>query len=183
MKGGKLAQPITGSNVIKVIIDSEWKQLDTIHREHLSTTVRAAFPGHTDTLVKQVIAVVEQVSVKQANEYIVKTKEGINRPKHLSVQVECHVHMDSTHADAILILEPDVNPRWIEGLELCDILVEVTRGTKNIYYCKCAEPNRPHSVSKKNCYSDHPACPCIPPHLCAGEISPATVSHNKSHHC
>lgn len=39
-----------------------------------SETVRAAFPGHTDTFVKQVTAVVEQVSVKQANEYVVKTK-------------------------------------------------------------------------------------------------------------
>lgn len=131
MKGGKLAQPIIGSNVIKIIIDSELKQSDTTHREQLSKTVRAAFPGHTDTFVKQVTAVVEQVSVRQANEYVVKTKrERVNIPKHLSVQVECHVHMDSPPENATLIFEPDVNLRWTEGLELCDMLVEVTRGTK-----------------------------------------------------
>lgn len=46
MKGSKLAQPIIGSNVIKIIIDSEMKQSGTTHREQLSKTVRAAFPGH-----------------------------------------------------------------------------------------------------------------------------------------
>lgn len=38
--------------------------------------------------------------------------------------------MDSPHEDATLIFEPDVNPQWTEGLELCDMLVEVTNSTK-----------------------------------------------------
>lgn len=54
MKGDKLAQPVIGSNVIK-IIDSELRQSASLRKEHLSKTVRA------------VTAVVEQVSVKQAN--------------------------------------------------------------------------------------------------------------------
>lgn len=67
MKGDKLAQPIIGSNVIKIVIDSNLKQSDTFHGQHLSETERAAFLGHTDTFVKHVTAVVEQVNVKQAS--------------------------------------------------------------------------------------------------------------------
>lgn len=103
--------------------------------------------------MKQVTAVVEQVSVRQANEYVVKTKrERVNIPKHLSVQVECHVHMESPQEDATLIFEADVNPRWTERLELCDMLVGV-RKKKALYYCKCAKSHRSrHSVSRENCF-------------------------------
>lgn len=128
MKGGKLVQPIIGSNVIKIIIESELKQSNAIDRDQLSKTVRAAFPGQTDVFVKHVTDVVEQVSVKQVNEYVVKTKkERINIPKHMSVKVECHVHMYSPHDDVTLIFQPDVNPRWTEGLQLCDTLIKVTK--------------------------------------------------------
>lgn len=130
MKGG-IAQPIIGSNVIGLILDGELKQLNTIDREQLSETVRAAFPGQAKAFVEQVTAVIEQVSIEQANGYVVKTKkERINIPKHMSVQVECHVHMGSTQEDTSLIFEPDVNPRWTEGLELCDTLIKVTKGAK-----------------------------------------------------
>lgn len=38
--------------------------------------------------------------------------------------------MHSPHEDTTLIFEPDVNPRWTEGLEFCDTLVKVIKGTK-----------------------------------------------------
>ena len=37
---------------------------------------------------------------------------------------------ESPKEDTTLIFEPDVNPRWTEGLELCDTLVKVTKGAK-----------------------------------------------------
>ena len=90
MKGDKLVQPIIGSNVIRIIIDSELKQSNTTDREGLSRTVRAAFPGQAAAFVEQVTAVVAQVSTIPVDEYIVKTKrEMINVPKRTSVRVEC----------------------------------------------------------------------------------------------
>lgn len=131
MKGGKLVQPIIGSNVIGIIIDSELKQSNTTDREGLSRTVRAAFPGRAAAFVEQVTAVVEQVITTPGDEYIVKTKrERINIPKRTTVRVECHVNMNSPHEDNIFLFEPDVNPRWTEGLELCDMLVKVNKGSK-----------------------------------------------------
>lgn len=128
MKGGKLVQPIIGSNVIRIIIDSELKQSNTTDREGLSRTVRAAFPGQAAAFVEQVTAAVEQVSTTLGDEYIVRTKRGrINIPKRTSVRVECHVNMDSPHEDNIFLFEPDVNSRWAEGLELCDMLVKVDK--------------------------------------------------------
>lgn len=130
MKGGKLVQPIIGSNVIRIIIDSELKQSNTTDSEGLIRTVRAAFPGQAAAFVEQVTAVVEQVCTTPVDEYIVKTKrERINIPKRTSVRVECYVNMDSPHEDNILLFEPDVNPRWTDGLELCDMLVKV-KGSK-----------------------------------------------------
>ena len=100
MKGGQLIQPIIGSNVIKIIIDSELKQFNDTDQGQLSRTVRAAFPG-------QARAFVEQVSTNQVDEYVVKTKrERIVIPKHMSVRVECHLiwtsHMKIKHLSSNL---------------------------------------------------------------------------------
>lgn len=40
--------------------------------------------------------------------------------------------MDPPHEDNILLFEPDVNPRWTEGLELCDMLVKVNKDRKKL---------------------------------------------------
>lgn len=131
MKGGKLAQPIIGSNVIKIILDSELRCSSTSDREGLSMTVRAAFPGQPAAFLEHVTAIVEQVSTTPVDEYMVKTKrERINIPKRTSVRVECHVNMDSPCEDKILLFEPNANPHWTEGLELCEMLVTVNKGSR-----------------------------------------------------
>lgn len=38
--------------------------------------------------------------------------------------------MDFPHEDKTLIFEPEVNPSWTEGLELCDKLIRVSKGSK-----------------------------------------------------
>lgn len=146
MKGGPLIQPIIGSNVIKIIIDSELKQSNITDQEQLSRTVRAAFPGQAKAFVEQVTTVVEQVTNQQVDEYVVKTKkERINIPKCTSVRVECHVKMDSPHEDTTLFFEPDVNPHWTEGLELCDMLVKV-RAAKKTSITVCVQNLTDHEV-------------------------------------
>nr|XP_029131621.1 uncharacterized protein LOC109976004 isoform X2 [Labrus bergylta]XP_029131685.1 uncharacterized protein LOC109976275 isoform X2 [Labrus bergylta]XP_029131751.1 uncharacterized protein LOC109976603 isoform X2 [Labrus bergylta]XP_029132059.1 uncharacterized protein LOC109978500 isoform X2 [Labrus bergylta]XP_029138609.1 uncharacterized protein LOC110004405 isoform X2 [Labrus bergylta] len=128
MKGNNLFRPIIGSNVIDLIINSESKQSSSNNRERLSHAVRAAFP---DLKPNQAEAFVQQVSVEQNHEYVVKTKKDrINIPKHMSVKVECHVNVSAPDEDTTLIFEPDVNPRWAEGLQFCDTLVKVGKGNK-----------------------------------------------------
>ena len=128
MKGNNLGRPIIGSNVIELIIDRELKQSNTTDIERLSHTVRTAFPNLEP---EQAQAFVQQVSVEQKYEYAVKTKkERINIPKHMSVTVECHVQMYPPHEDTTMIFEPDVNPRWTEGLEICDTLVRVSKDNR-----------------------------------------------------
>lgn len=81
MKASKLVQPIIGSNVIELIINSDFKQSNATDKERLGHTVRAAFP---DLELNQAQAFVEQVSAEQTKEYVVKTKkERINIPKHV----------------------------------------------------------------------------------------------------
>lgn len=48
----------------------------------------------------------------------------------MSVKVECHVQMQTPHDDTTLIFEPEVNPRWTEGLEICDTVVKVSKDTR-----------------------------------------------------
>lgn len=128
MKGNKLGRPIIGSNVIELIIDSELKQSNATDRERLSHIVRAVFPNFEPD---QAQAFVQQLSIEQRSEYAVKTKkERINIPKHMSVKVECYVQMPSPQEDTTLIFEPDVNPRWTEGLEICDTLVRVSKDNR-----------------------------------------------------
>lgn len=139
MKGNKLGQPIIGSNVIELIIDSESKQSNAPDGKCLSHTVRTVFPNLEP---EQAQAFVQRVSVEQRNEYTVKTKkERINIPKHTSVKVECHVQMATPREDTTLIFEPDVNPRWTEGLEICDTVVKVSKDNKPPF--KRAEPHSP----------------------------------------
>lgn len=129
MMGSKLTQPIIGSNVIGLILDGERKQSNSPDRKWLDDTVRAVFPTLEPS---QAQAFIEQISAEQpSSEYVVKTKEGrISVPKHMSVQVECCVHMQPPDENSTLIFEPDVNCRWTEGLEFCDTLVEVIKGSK-----------------------------------------------------
>ena len=128
MKGNKLGRPIIGSNVIELILNSELKKSNATNMELLSHTVRTVFPTLEP---EQAQAFVHQVSVGQGREYTVKTtKERINIPKHMSVKVECHVQMPPPHGDAPLIFEPDVNPHWAEGLELCDTVVQLSKDNR-----------------------------------------------------
>ncbi|XP_054863940.1 uncharacterized protein LOC129348184 [Amphiprion ocellaris] len=138
MKGNKLFCPIIGSNVIDLIIDSEAGHSNPTERERLSHTVRAAFP---DLKPSQAQAFVEQVRVEQNREYVVKTKkEIINVPKHTSVKVECFINMSSPPEDLTLIFEPDVNPRWTEGLQFCDTLVTVAKDNKPLITVSVQNP-------------------------------------------
>lgn len=90
--------------------------------------MRTVFPNLEP---EQAQAFVQKVSVEQRDEFTVKTKkERINIPKHMSVKVECHVQMPSPREDTTLIFEPDVNPRWTEGLEICDTVVKVSKDNK-----------------------------------------------------
>lgn len=128
LKGDKLRQPIIGSNVIELIIDSELKQSNATNSEQLSHTVRTVLPNLGPA---QAQAFVQQVSAAQTSEYTVRTKkENVIIPKHMSIHVECYAQMPLPHEDTTLIFEPDVNPRWTEGLEICDTLVKVIKGAK-----------------------------------------------------
>lgn len=128
MSGASLARPIIGSNVIGLIVDTELQQSPTTDKHQLIQTVVAAFPGFETNDVQ---ACVEQVSTEQTYEYMVKTtKEKLKVPKHTSVKVECRVQTTPFHEDTTLLFEPDVNPRWAEGLEFCDTLVKLRKGIK-----------------------------------------------------
>lgn len=115
--------PLIGSNVTEQIVDIEMKKSNSTDKGKLNKAVGAVFPGHTKAFVEQVTAVIENVGAEQGHEYVVKTKKNrINIPKHMSVQVECHIQMESPQ-DISLIIEPGVNLHWAEGLKMCDTFV------------------------------------------------------------
>lgn len=90
-----IALPLIGSNVNGLIVDIEMKKSNSTDKGKLNEAIRAVFPDHTKAFVEQVIAVIENASAEQGHEYVVKTKKNrVNIPKHMSVQVECHVQME-----------------------------------------------------------------------------------------
>lgn len=74
--------------------------------------------------------------------------------------------------------EPDVNPRWTEGLELCDMLVEVTRGTKKPSITVSVQNPTNHDIV----LAGRTVIGTVQNVQRAREILPTTGSHNKSHH-
>ncbi|KAL6454997.1 hypothetical protein MHYP_G00365650 [Metynnis hypsauchen] len=127
MRGGTLAQPIIGSNVIALIVGSEVNQTCLINKEQIVKSIRAAFPGlHTSNahaLVEQVSAGVTEFSVKT-------TKEAVSVPKRTSLQVECRVKALPLQEDTTLLFEPTVIPEWPDGLELSETLVKLRKNAK-----------------------------------------------------
>ena len=129
IKGAVLAQPIIGSNVIGLIVDTEFQQNNASDKQQLIKTVQAAFPGFEMDLAA---AFVEQVRAEQRpHEYVVKmTRERVHVPKHTSVKVDCRVLTAPVQDETTLIFEPKVDPQWPDGLEFTDTLVTLKKGAK-----------------------------------------------------
>lgn len=129
IKGGSLARPIIGSNVIGLIVDTELQQNDATDKHQLIKTVPAAFPGFEMDHAK---VFVEQVTAEQrSHEYVVKmTRERVHVPKHTSVKLDCRVLTAPLQVETTLMFEPSVDPQWPEGLEFADTLVTLGKGAK-----------------------------------------------------
>ncbi len=56
-------------------------------------------------------------------------REKILIPKRTSLQVECRIKMSSPKEDTTLMFEPDLDPKWAEGLEFQETLLKVKKGT------------------------------------------------------
>lgn len=119
MEGCHLSHPIIGFNVVEHI-------LANTERTKRYSTVRKAFPSLKRNKVR---AFIQAVSAEQTDEYAVKTnKERAGVPKHTSIQIECRVAAQSFKEDMTMLFQPDLNPRWPDGLEFYDTLVRVRKG-------------------------------------------------------
>lgn len=83
------------------------------------------FPNLKRNKVKAFIQAVSAV-----DEYAVTRKEWVVVPKRSNIQVPCHVITQPFKEDMTLLFQPDLNPRWPDGLELHDLLVRVK---KNVF--------------------------------------------------
>lgn len=71
------------------------------------------------------------MTVERTSEYLVRTAcERMNILSHSAVQVKCKIHTKPFKEDTTLVFEPDDNPQWPEGLEVCDTLVQMRKGAQ-----------------------------------------------------
>lgn len=72
-------------------------------------------------------AFIQAVSAEQTDEYAVKTKkERVAVPNNTSIH--CRVAAQPFKEDMTMLFQPDLNPRWPDGLEFYDTLVRVRKG-------------------------------------------------------
>lgn len=158
------------------------KKSNSTYEGKLNEAVRAVFPGHTKAFVEQVTAVIENVPTKDMSMQLKQRKTELTY-QNTSLQVECHIQMESPQEDTSLIFEPDVNPRWTEGLKMCDTRQGEKR-RQTLYYYKRSKPYRPwYSLSRENCDWHCSADLSCLPSFHSRRVPPSHFSHNKSHQC
>ncbi len=85
------------------------------------------FPLHT---INHIQAFIELLKAEKSHEYVVRTpRENILIPKRTSLQVECRIKMSPLKEDTTLMFEPELDPKWAEGLEFQETLLKVKKGT------------------------------------------------------
>lgn len=126
-KGKHLSYPIIGYNAIELIVtNSTGENADPTCEEQLKRIVKMTFPRLETNHIQ---AFIELVKAEKSNEYVVRTpREKVLIPKRTSLQVECRIKMNPLKEDITLMFEPDVDPKWAEGLEFQETLVQVKKG-------------------------------------------------------
>lgn len=128
LKGNKQQCPIIGFNVIEHLVQNNQKgQSIDGNMDKLVNAVKIAFPHLKHSKVK---AFISAVSLGQTCEHSVRTvNERVNVPKHTTIQIVCRIQASKFKEAKTLLFEPLVNPRWPEGLEICNTLVSVKAET------------------------------------------------------
>lgn len=127
MKGGTLTHPIIGYNAIEHIVkNSENDFSANTSSEPLQEAVRCALPSLETS---QIQALIDLVRIEKPQEYVVKTtRERTVIPRLTSTHVVCRLSARPLDEDTTLVVEPDVDPQWPEGLELNETVVQLKAG-------------------------------------------------------
>lgn len=126
-KGKHLSHPIIGYNAIEFIVtDNKGESADSACDEQLKRLVNVALPRLEINHIQAFIALLK---AEKSHEYVVRTpREKILVPKRTSLQVECRIKMNPLKEDTTLMFEPDLDPKWAEGLEFQETLLKVKKG-------------------------------------------------------
>lgn len=127
MTGNGLPQPILGFNVIEHMVKTTTTEpvSGTHTNKKLQETLMTAFPSLKE---ENVTTFVDLVTAEKSCDYIVETaREKVIVPKHTSVLVDCKVKIRPVNMDIILLFEPEINPQWADGLELCETLITLKK--------------------------------------------------------
>lgn len=115
-KGKHLSHPIIGYNAIELILSSNTDEsANLVVREQLKEIVKMTFHRLN---VNHIQTFIDMMRTKKSQEYLVRTpKANVVIPKRTSVQIECRIKTSPLKEDTTLMFEPDINPKWAEGLE------------------------------------------------------------------